>query len=129
MAFADICFKNFGDKVKHWMTINEPNLFAQFGYLYGQYPPARCSHPFGNCSYGNSVTEPLIVMHNLLLAHGKTVKLYRDKYQVRNSIFIISTFFLNRRHGRSVKAVAFFTGTTRRSSRSHRKLQRFRTVN
>nr|XP_043627487.1 beta-glucosidase 18-like isoform X2 [Erigeron canadensis] len=79
--FAETCFKNFGDRVKHWITINEPNLVAQMGYQNGKYPPGRCSQPFGNCSAGNSDIEPLIVMHNLLLAHGKAVKLYRIDYQ------------------------------------------------
>ncbi|XP_071736616.1 beta-glucosidase 18-like [Rutidosis leptorrhynchoides] len=79
--FAETCFKNFGDRVKNWITINEPNLFAQMGYQNGIYPPARCSQPFGYCSAGNSDIEPLIVMHNLLLAHGKAVRLYRKDYQ------------------------------------------------
>ncbi|KAI3702880.1 hypothetical protein L6452_28633 [Arctium lappa] len=79
--FAETCFKNFGDRVKHWTTINEPNLFTKMAYIKGNYPPARCSQPFGNCSAGNSDTEPLIVMHNMLLAHGKAMKLYRRDYQ------------------------------------------------
>ncbi|KAI3708428.1 hypothetical protein L2E82_37597 [Cichorium intybus] len=79
--FAETCFKNFGDRVKNWFTMNEPNLFTQMGYEKGTYPPTRCSPPFGNCSSGNSDIEPLIVMHNMLLAHGKAVKLYRTNYQ------------------------------------------------
>ncbi|XP_076883158.1 beta-glucosidase 18-like [Bidens hawaiensis] len=79
--FAETCFKNFGDRVKHWITINEPNLFTHMAYQKGMYPPARCSPPFGNCSAGNSDTEPLIVVHNMLLAHAKAVKLYRRDYQ------------------------------------------------
>lgn len=81
VAFADVCFKSFGDRVQYWTTINEPNLFAQFAYMKGVYPPGRCSPPFGNCSAGNSVTEPLIAMHNMLLAHAKASKLYHEKYQ------------------------------------------------
>ncbi|CAK9179501.1 unnamed protein product [Ilex paraguariensis] len=33
--------------------------------------------PFGNCSVGNSDVEPLIAVHNMLLAHAKAAKLYR----------------------------------------------------
>nr|XP_043627485.1 beta-glucosidase 18-like [Erigeron canadensis] len=79
--YAETCFKNFGDRVKHWVTINEPNLFTQMAYQNGRYPPARCSQPFGNCAAGNSDTEPITVMHNMLLAHGKAVNVYRRKYQ------------------------------------------------
>lgn len=68
--------------MKLWSTINEPNLFAEMAYIKGVYPPARCSEPFGNCSFGNSDLEPLIVMHNMLLAHGKVAKLYKDRFKV-----------------------------------------------
>nr|QJC44969.1 beta glucosidase 6 [Stevia rebaudiana] len=83
--YAETCFKNFGDRVKHWITINEPNLFSQMAYQIAKYPPARCSQPFGDCPAGNSDIEPLIVMHNMLLAHGKTVNLYRRYYQHEQS--------------------------------------------
>lgn len=82
--FAETCFKSFGDRVKYWATINEPNLFSDFAYERGLYPPAHCSPPFGNCSTGNSDVEPLIAMHNMLLAHGKAAKLYRESFQVTN---------------------------------------------
>ncbi|KAL0545671.1 hypothetical protein IC582_015562 [Cucumis melo] len=79
--FAKICFEEFGDRVKHWITINEPNLVTLMAYIRGVYPPAHCSPPFGNCSAGNSDIEPLIVMHNMLLAHAKAVFLYRTHFQ------------------------------------------------
>ncbi|KAI7733362.1 hypothetical protein M8C21_015695 [Ambrosia artemisiifolia] len=79
--FAETCFKSFGDRVKYWVTINEPNLVAEFAYEKGVYPPGRCSQPFGNCLAGNSDVEPLFVMHNMLLAHGKAAKLYHEQYQ------------------------------------------------
>ncbi|KAF4367146.1 hypothetical protein F8388_006454 [Cannabis sativa] len=63
--FASICFKEFGERVKYWVTLNEPNHWAEFAYNRGEYPPARCSPPFGNCSRGDSDTEPLVVMHNM----------------------------------------------------------------
>ncbi|OAY54936.1 beta-glucosidase 18 isoform X1 [Manihot esculenta] len=79
--FAEICFKSFGHKIKYWTTLNEPNLFADMAYIRGRYPPGHCSPPFGNCSSGNSDVEPLVAMHNMILAHAKAVKLYRQNFQ------------------------------------------------
>ncbi|PSS06315.1 Beta-glucosidase [Actinidia chinensis var. chinensis] len=81
LYFAETCFKSFGNRVKYWITINEPNLFTDMSYMRGKYPPARCSVPFGNCSAGDSDVEPLVVMHNMLLAHAKAVKIYREHFQ------------------------------------------------
>ncbi|XP_075644783.1 beta-glucosidase 17-like isoform X3 [Castanea sativa] len=79
--YVDVCFKEFGDRVKYWVTINEPNIFTIGGYVTGVDAPGRCSNYVGNCTYGNSGTEPYIVGHNLLLSHAIAVKLYREKYQ------------------------------------------------
>ncbi|XP_037496898.1 beta-glucosidase 17 isoform X2 [Jatropha curcas] len=79
--YADFCFKEFGDRVKYWVTINEPNLMSDFGYAMGKYAPGRCSDYIGNCTDGNSATEPYIVVNNLILCHANAVKLYRQKYQ------------------------------------------------
>ncbi|KAK9051827.1 hypothetical protein SSX86_028455 [Deinandra increscens subsp. villosa] len=79
--YASLCFKYYGDRVKYWITINEPNVVAIRGYRSGIYPPARCSATFGNCSSGDSEREPLIVAHNMILSHSAAVGLYRTKYQ------------------------------------------------
>jgi beta-glucosidase len=82
-AYAGVCFESFGDRVKHWVTVNEPNIEPIGGYDTGFQPPRRCSYPFGtNCKGGNSSTEPYIVAHHLLLAHASAVPLYREKYKV-----------------------------------------------
>ncbi|CAN1286128.1 Beta-glucosidase 17 [Linum perenne] len=81
VAYADLCFKTFGDRVKLWATLNEANGYAVNAYNTGSFPPARCSSYVGNCTAGNSATEPYIVGHHLLLCHGWAVKLYREKYQ------------------------------------------------
>ncbi|KAK9096975.1 hypothetical protein Sjap_022472 [Stephania japonica] len=81
-AYADVCFKEFGDRVKHWITFNEPNIQTIIGNEFGIFPPSRCSYPFGvNCSIGNSATEPYIGAHTILLSHASAVQLYREKYQ------------------------------------------------
>ncbi|XWS47831.1 hypothetical protein CRYUN_Cryun13aG0018800 [Craigia yunnanensis] len=41
--YAEICFKTLGDRVKNWITINEPLITAKFGYTMGVAPPGRCS--------------------------------------------------------------------------------------
>ncbi|CDO99725.1 unnamed protein product [Coffea canephora] len=79
--YADICFKYFGDRVKYWVTFNEPNVVAIRGYRSGIYPPSRCSASFGNCSTGNSEEEPFIAAHNMILSHAAAVRTYRTKYK------------------------------------------------
>ncbi|KAF7833958.1 beta-glucosidase 24-like [Senna tora] len=79
--YAELCFKLFGDRVKHWLTINEPFIVGALGYDTGEIAPGRCSLGPYKCLAGNSTTEPYIITHNLLLAHASVVKLYRDKFQ------------------------------------------------
>nr|BAC42451.1 putative beta-glucosidase [Arabidopsis thaliana] len=81
VEYVDICFKEFGDRVKEWITINEPNMFAVLGYNVGNIAPGRCSSYVQNCTVGNSATEPYLVAHYLILSHAATVQLYRVKYQ------------------------------------------------
>ncbi|CAK9325175.1 unnamed protein product [Citrullus colocynthis] len=81
-----LLLKEFGDRVKHWITINEPNVVTLMGYIVGVYPPAHCSAPFGNCSVGNSDVEPLIVMHNMLLAHAKSFA-QNEEEEIKRSDF------------------------------------------
>ncbi|KQJ99857.1 beta-glucosidase 2 isoform X2 [Brachypodium distachyon] len=82
-AYAGVCFREFGDRVKYWTTVNEPNIGAIAAYGSGQLPPGRCSDPFGitKCTAGNSSIEPYIAVHTTLLAHTSVVKLYREKYK------------------------------------------------
>ncbi|TYI78014.1 hypothetical protein E1A91_D06G181400v1 [Gossypium mustelinum] len=81
--FADICFKSFGDRVKYWVTFNEPNFQVKFGYREGTFPPSRCSFPFGNCTSGDSEKEPFIAAHNIILSHAAAVHIYRSKYEAK----------------------------------------------
>ncbi|CAD6267982.1 unnamed protein product [Miscanthus lutarioriparius] len=60
--FAGLCFERFGDRVNNWLTFNEPHTFS---------PGLKCPDP-----NGNSIKEPYLVGHNILLAHAETVHLY-----------------------------------------------------
>jgi len=88
-AYADACFREFGDRVRHWTTMDEPNVISIAAYDSGAFPPCRCSAPFGiNCTAGNSTVEPYIVGHNSIVAHAAAVKLYREKYQATQKGFV-----------------------------------------
>ncbi|XP_044977412.1 beta-glucosidase 2-like [Hordeum vulgare subsp. vulgare] len=82
-AYADVCFREFGDRVASWTTVNEPNIAILASYDIAIFPPGRCSDPFGatKCSTGDSSVEPYIAAHNTLMAHASVVRLYRQKYQ------------------------------------------------
>ncbi|KAI4341684.1 hypothetical protein MLD38_026378 [Melastoma candidum] len=99
-AYAETCFREFGDRIQYWVTVNEPNIFAIGGYDQGIAPPRRCSPPFGliNCSEGNSSSEPYLAAHNVLLAHASAANIYRKKYQAKQRGLIgltIYTFGIN----------------------------------
>jgi beta-glucosidase len=82
--YADFCFKTFGDRVKNWITLNEPWTHAWNGYGWGVLAPGRCSNDpkcIINGGGGNSSTEPYIVGHYLLLSHAAAYKTYKEKYQ------------------------------------------------
>ncbi|RZC86139.1 hypothetical protein C5167_026814 [Papaver somniferum] len=65
------------------MTFNEPRVIAALGYDNGIFAPARCSTPFGNCTQGDSSTEPYVVAHHLILPHAAAVQRYRQKYKAK----------------------------------------------
>jgi beta-glucosidase len=39
--FADLVARTYGDLVRYWCTINEPTIYAEFGYRFGYFPPRR----------------------------------------------------------------------------------------
>ncbi len=58
LRFVERVVTELGDLVEDWCTINEPNVYATFGYLYGVFPPGAKSLP-----------RTLRVMTNLAHAH------------------------------------------------------------
>ncbi|XP_004495964.1 hydroxyisourate hydrolase isoform X1 [Cicer arietinum] len=93
--YADVCFREFGDRVKYWTTVNEPNIFAVGSYDQGLSPPRRCSPPFCviNSTKGNSTIEPYLVGHHILLAHSSAVRLYRRKYKEEQHGFVGTSLY------------------------------------
>ncbi|KAL7163769.1 hypothetical protein ACSBR2_039817 [Camellia fascicularis] len=81
-TYVETCFLKFGDRVKHWITFNEPHTFTIQGYDVGLQAPGRCSILLRLlCRGGNSATEPYIVGHNVLLSHATVADIYQRKYK------------------------------------------------
>ncbi|KAM0947212.1 putative beta-glucosidase [Dioscorea sansibarensis] len=70
--YAEACFANFGDRVKHWITLNEPLQTTLNAYGHGKFAPGR---------HENSTVEPYLAAHHQLLAHAAAVAVYRKKYK------------------------------------------------
>lgn len=88
MNYAEFCFWEFGDRVKYWTTLNEPQSYSNKGYALGTFAPGRG----GEGEPGNPAIEPYIVAHNLLLCHANVVNMYRQRFQVMHSHFSMSEF-------------------------------------
>jgi beta-glucosidase len=53
--------RNLGDRVKNWISVNEPSIFSSLGYLFGYFPPGR----------KNDLHGMFHSAHHLLLAHAR----------------------------------------------------------
>ncbi|MGA7982324.1 MAG: GH1 family beta-glucosidase [Chromatiaceae bacterium] len=64
--YAEAMFRALGDRVRLWVTLNEPWVIAVGGYLQGDFAPGH-----------RSVSEAPAVAHNLLLAHASALEACR----------------------------------------------------
>lgn len=67
VAYADVVTRHLGDRVRHWMTLNEPWTFTWPGYACGEDAPGLKLGARG----------ALAASHHALLAHGKAVPVIR----------------------------------------------------
>ncbi|MFN8589010.1 MAG: GH1 family beta-glucosidase [Candidatus Eisenbacteria bacterium] len=66
VAYAEAVSRRLGDRVKHWITHNEPWCIATLGHEQGAHAPGR-----------KDPAEALRVAHHLLLSHGRAVPVLR----------------------------------------------------
>lgn len=64
--YAECVFKNYGDRVKKWITHNEPFVTAYAGNLEGEHAPG-----FKDFSLAVQIT------HHLILSHARVVEVYK----------------------------------------------------
>ncbi|MCZ8341811.1 MAG: GH1 family beta-glucosidase [Leptospira sp.] len=64
--YTEVIVKKLGDRVKNWITLNEPWIIMLAGHIAGTHAPGHI-RPFSSFK----------VAHNLLLAHGKSLERIR----------------------------------------------------
>lgn len=69
--FAFVCFNLFGDRVKTWITVNEPPSFCEDTYDNGNGAPGVLSSGVGDYLCGRTV----------LLAHARAYRLYENMFR------------------------------------------------
>ncbi len=65
--YAELMFKEFDGKIKHWLTLNEPWCISFLSNYIGVHAP-------GN----RDLQLATQISHHLLVAHGRTVKKFRE---------------------------------------------------
>ncbi len=66
--YAAALAERLGDRVKHWITLNEPQIFIGLGHKTGRHAPAM-NYP---------LPDVLRAAHHALLAHGRATQALRD---------------------------------------------------
>jgi beta-glucosidase len=64
--YAEAVANRLGDRVRHWITHNEPWVYAWIGHAWGMHAPGRTSE-----------ADAVAVAHHLLLSHGWAVQAIR----------------------------------------------------
>lgn len=64
--YAEVVTRRLGDRVKNWITLNEPFVAAALGYGFGIHAPGH-----------TSMEEAAAATHHLLLGHGYAVPVIR----------------------------------------------------
>ncbi|KAJ3272021.1 hypothetical protein HK104_004587, partial [Borealophlyctis nickersoniae] len=68
--YADVLFKNYGDRVRYWLTLNEPEANCQFGYNLGMFAPGVKA----------GETQHFACVHRSHIVHGSVVQHARKTY-------------------------------------------------
>lgn len=86
-AYANLLFERFGDRVKRWITFNEPSVFCLQGYGEGSSAPLVIANGVGEYLCAN----------NVLKSHAATYRLYKrkfaDKFNGKVGITLCSKFY------------------------------------
>lgn len=68
--YADLLYRSLGDRVRSWVTLNEPWVIVHMGFIEGTHPPGL-----------HDPASARTATHNLLRAHGQAVQAFRASGQ------------------------------------------------
>lgn len=74
--YVSIVVERLGDRVSHWITLNEPQCFIGLGHQSGEHAPGLKL----------GFADILAICHHVLLGHGKAVRAIRDRAKVESTI-------------------------------------------
>ena len=77
LDFIERMVTEFGERVSEYITINEPNVYATFGYFYGEWPPGKKSF--------------LLAMKVMSILVGTHIKAYRLIHKTRKDLGFTDT--------------------------------------
>lgn len=69
--YTEIVVKKLSDRVRHWMTLNEPQCFIGRGHLEGLHAPGDKL----------GIREVLLLGHHALMSHGRGAQVIREHAQ------------------------------------------------
>lgn len=64
--YVSICMQEYGDKVKHWIVLNEPAGFTSLGYMLGKHAPGK-----------SGIRQFFLAIHNATLAQAEGGRIIR----------------------------------------------------
>ncbi len=76
--FVNFCITAFGDRVKHWMVLNEPMVFTGAGYFLGVHAPGK-----------TGLTNFLAAAHHAALCQAEGGRIIKS---IRSDVSVGSTF-------------------------------------
>jgi len=74
--YTQVIVDKLSDRVRHWMTLNEPQCFIGLGHYEGTHAPGDKL----------GLTEILRAAHHVLLAHGKSVQVIRARSKTAGQV-------------------------------------------
>ncbi|MBN1265651.1 MAG: beta-glucosidase [Anaerolineales bacterium] len=103
--FADTVSSSLGDRVKHWITLNEPFVSAYLGYYEGSHAPGH-----------HNMDEMVAAAHHLLLGHGWAVNTIRDNVPDAGVAIVLNhhPFYPASNSAADIKEAKLWDGTNNR---------------